>query len=41
MSIFQPIIYVPVEIVRHHEVFYEFYVYPDAPNKIEGEGKER
>lgn len=38
MGIFQPIICVPVEIVRHHKVFYEFYVCPHAPNKIEGGG---
>lgn len=38
MSGFQPIIYVLMEIVRHHKLYNEFYVCPHASNKIkEGE----
>lgn len=40
MSVFQPVIYVLMEIVRHHKVFNEFCVCPHAPNKIK-EGNKR
>lgn len=40
MSTFQPIMYVPVEIVRHHKVFYEFYACPHATKQNRG-GKKR